>query len=95
MEVALRRELMEEIGVEVSDIEPRFFSDGQHTKSFANGEPREIYMIFLIFACLAVSNHLNLSPEFSDYAWVDRDSLPSYKLNSATIETFRRAGVLS
>lgn len=37
---------------------------------------------------------LQLSPEFTDYAWVQRESLEDYSLNSATIETFRQAGIL-
>ena len=94
MEAALRRELREELGIEVTDIKPLFFSDGDHKKSFADGTQREIYMIFLIFSCRAASNDLQLSPEFSEYAWVSRDRLPSYSLNSATIETFRKAGLI-
>lgn len=94
METALRRELREELGVEVSDIKPLFFKDGQHRKSFADGSQREVYMIFLIFSCVAASVELKLSPEFTDYAWVKGDALGDYNLNSATIETFRQAGVV-
>jgi nucleoside triphosphatase len=94
METALRRELREELGVEVSDIRPLFFKDGQHRKSYADGSQQEVYMIFLIFSCRAASNELNLGLEFTEYAWVERDSLGDYDLNSATIETFRQAGVL-
>jgi nucleoside triphosphatase len=94
MESALRRELREELGIEVSDIKPLFFKDGQHRKSFADGNQREVYMIFLIFSCRAASGELKLSPEFTDYAWVKSASLGDYNLNSATIETFRQAGVL-
>jgi nucleoside triphosphatase len=94
MEPALRRELREELGIEVTDIKPLFFSDGQHNKSFADGSQREVYMIFLIFSCRAASTELQLSPEFSEYAWVPSHSLMDYKLNSATIETFRKAGIV-
>ena len=92
---ALKREVKEELGIEIFDIEPLFFKDGQHRKIFADGSQREIYMIFLIFKCRAVSADLKLNPEFTDYAWVDRGSLRSYELNSATIETFRQAGLLT
>jgi nucleoside triphosphatase len=95
METALRRELREELGIEVSDIKPLFFKDGQHRKSFADGSQQEVYMIFLIFSCRVTNGELELSPEFMDYAWVKRDSLGDYNLNSATIETFRQAGVLA
>ena len=95
METALRRELREELGIEVSDIKPLFFKDGQHRKSFADGSLREVYMIFLIFSCRATSSDLRLSPEFSEYAWVRGSALGDYNLNSATVETFRQAGVIS
>jgi len=95
MEAALRRELREELGTEISDIRPLFFSDGRYEKSFADGGRRDVYMIFLIFSCRASSSELNLGPEFTEYAWVKRESLTSYSLNSATIETFNRAGILS
>jgi len=94
MEAALRRELKEELGIEVSDIKPLFFKDGQHRKSFADGSQREVYMIFLIFLCRAASDELKISTEFTEYAWVQRDVLGAYQLNSATRETFRQAGIL-
>ena len=94
MEAALRRELREELGTEVSDIKPLFFTDGQYRKLFPDGPQREVYMIFLIFSCKATSNDLVLAPEFSDYAWVRRESLMSYDLNSATIATFQQTGII-
>jgi nucleoside triphosphatase len=66
MEAALRRELKEELGTEISDIKPLFFTDGQYRKSFPDGTQREVYMIFLIFSCKTNSAHLVLAPEFSD-----------------------------
>jgi nucleoside triphosphatase len=95
MDAALRRELMEELGIQVSHIRPLFFSDGTYKKSFANGEARDIYMIFLIFECNAMAENIHLSDEFSQYAWVDSGSLSTYALNEATITTFRRAGVIN
>jgi nucleoside triphosphatase len=94
MDTALRRELREELGIEVNDIKPLFFKDGQYKKAFADGTQSEVYMIFLIFSCRAASGELNLSAEFMDYAWVKTDSLGDYNLNNATIETFFQAGIL-
>lgn len=95
MEAALRREIKEELGIEINDIKPLFFKDGLHKKSFADASQLDIYMIFLVFLCRAASDEIKLSAEFSDYAWVSRETLQDYDLNSATIETFRQAGVLS
>jgi nucleoside triphosphatase len=94
MEAALRRELREELGIEISDIKPLFFTDGQYRKSFPDGTQREVYMIFLIFSCKAISPELVLAPEFSDYAWVRQESLMSYELNSATIATFQQTAII-
>ena len=94
MEAALRRELMEELAIDISDIEPLFFSDGTYKKSFANGDQRDVYMIFLIFSCRAKSTDITLSAEFSEYAWIKKVDLKSYDLNSASIVTFRRVGML-
>ena len=94
MEAALRRELKEELGIEISDIKPLFFTDGQYKKSFSDGTQREVYMIFLIFSCRTTSNQLVLAPEFSDYAWVRQESLMNYELNSATISTFRQTSII-
>jgi len=94
MEAALRRELREELGIEITSIRPLFFSDGQYHKTFPGGAQREIYMIFLIFACQLAGGEILLGPEFSEFAWVDPADLGGYDLNSATRETLLQAGLL-
>ena len=89
-EAALRRELQEEIGVAVSDIQPLFFTDGAYFKTFPDGSRQEIYMIFLLFACRAAGTSIQLNPEFEEYAWVKAGDLSSYDLNVETIKTFNR-----
>jgi nucleoside triphosphatase len=41
-----------------------------------------------------VGDNISLNEEFEDYAWVSQDSLPDYDLNSATIATLKRAGLI-
>ena len=94
METALRRELREELGLEIQDIQPLFFTDGLYKKSFTDGSQRDIYMIFLVFSCTAIGEEVELNPEFSNYAWVHPSNLQYYDLNSATIETFQRVGLI-
>ena len=60
MRTALRRELREELGTEVEDIQPAFFKDAQYEKAFADGSTKAVYMIFLIF-------RLPTLPLFSSY----------------------------
>ena len=94
MEAALRREIREEVGLEVFDIEPLFFTDGFYPKYYADGSQQPIYMIFQVFSCQADSDKVKLNMEFEAYAWVDSPALRDYDLNSATLETFRRVGAL-
>jgi nucleoside triphosphatase len=94
MEAALRREIREEVGLEVFDIEPLFFTDGLYPKYYADGSQGPVYMIFLVFSCRAAHGEVKLNQEFEAYAWVDRLALKDYELNSATLETFRRVGAL-
>lgn len=90
-QVALQRELREELGIQITAIRPMFFSDGRIIKSFLGGDRREFYMVFLIFACRPVEGEIHLNAEFSECAWVDPASLGAYDLNSATRETLERA----
>ena len=91
-EEALRRELREEIGLEVSNIEPMLFTDGLYNKRFPGGLQRPIYMIFLVYKCRAAGEIVTLNPEFEDYAWVAQDDLGKYDLNVETVKTFSKLG---
>jgi nucleoside triphosphatase len=51
-------------------------------------------MIFLVFSCRAANDEVKLNNEFVEFAWVDKEALRYYDLNSATIETFSHVGVL-
>ena len=88
----LRRELQEEIGIDVSDIEPAFFKDGMFQKTFADGRKAEIYMIFLIYHCQADSVEIVLNEEFSEYRWVTKSATEKLAMNSETIDTIERIG---
>jgi hypothetical protein len=51
-------------------------------------------MIFLLFGCRAVPGEIRLSAEFDAAAWVSPEELASHRLNTATVGTFRRLGLL-
>ncbi len=93
MEEALRRELREEVGLEITDIRPAFFKDGEYEKTFADGRRKTVYMIFLLFHCRAVGAEVSLNAEFSDYAWVPDERLFDYDLNPETSSTFESLGL--
>lgn len=92
MEEALRRELREELGIEVEDIRPAFFKDCTHQKTFADGTKKPVYMIFLLFHCTAPSSRLDLNEEFVEYRWVRENELGDMELNSETVDTLERLG---
>ena len=85
MKEALRRELREELGVEVENIRPAFFKDCTHDKVFADGSTKPVYMIFLLFHCTAASEDLHLNDEFVDYRWVSEGDLGDMELNCRNI----------
>jgi nucleoside triphosphatase len=94
LEEAVRREIMEEVGLELQQVEPLFFSDGTYVKTFPDGERRSLYMVFLLFRCVAKVGEIRLNPEFEAAAWVPREQFPQYSLNRATLQTFSRLGLM-
>lgn len=94
IEDALRREVWEELGVQVTDAKALFFKDLLHEKTFPGGEKRLIYMVFLLFECRIGSTVLTLNAEFSEYAWAPPAKLEDYDLNAVTRETFAAIGFL-
>lgn len=96
IEEALRREVREELGEQLvlSDITPWTFSDDVRTKTYADGSQEEIYMIYLIFDCVAANRVVNINEEFQDFAWVKAEDLGTYDLNIATRKTLTLKGLL-
>jgi nucleoside triphosphatase len=93
-EAALRRELREEVGLEIEQVEPLFFTDGSYTKRFPDGSQQHIYMIFLLYLCRPTPAAVRLNDEFESYAWVAAPTLNAYDLNPETIKTFTRMGLI-
>lgn len=96
IEDALRREVREELGEQLvlSDITPWTFSDDVRTKTYADGSQEEIYMIYLIFDCVAANREVKINEEFQAFAWVKAEDLGSYDLNIATRKTLTLKGLL-
>ena len=89
---ALRRELMEELGLEIEAIRPAFFKDGEYLKTYSDGSKKPVYMIFLLFHCTARSEVLHLNEEFSEYRWVAEEEVAALVLNEETVDTLARLG---
>jgi len=94
MEEALRRETREELGLELTAVEPLLFKDAVREKLYPDGRRETLYMIFLVFRCRAAGAAVRLNDEFEAYAWASPEALASYDLNEATVDTLARAGLL-
>ncbi|MFC1654079.1 nucleoside triphosphatase NudI [Patescibacteria group bacterium] len=89
MTEALKREIKEEVGLEIGDIKPLFFSDDVREK-FKDGEKTsDVYMIYLRFTCRTESTEVRLNKEHDDYVWVTREEIRKYNLNKPTIESLK------
>ena len=93
---ALKREICEELGDELNIVEmkPCTFRDDLKQKIYPHRPSEEIYMIYLIFDCLATNKAVHLNDEFETYVWVKPDQLINYDLNEATQITFRDKGLI-
>lgn len=94
MEDALRREVREELGVELATIEPLLFKDAVREKLYADGRSELVYMIFLVFRCDISEEIVRLNDEFDAYAWAQSAEFQSYDLNETTVDTLVRAGLM-
>lgn len=96
MEVALRREIREELGEELNiiDIKPWAFRDDTRIKTYPDGTGEEIYMIYLIFDCISSNREITFNEEFQDIIWVSSGTMKNMDLNEATRVTFTQKGVL-
>lgn len=92
MEAALRRELREELGIEIDRIHPALFKDGAFEKLLPGGELQPVYLIFLIFHCQLLSDQIRLNEEFSEYRWVSQADIELMVLNDVTVDTLNRMG---
>jgi nucleoside triphosphatase len=90
MEDALRRELREELGVEIREIRPAFFKDSLRKKTLPDGLQIPVYMIFLLFHCTALDDQLQLNEEFTEYRWVSAEEIKGLNLNEETRDTLER-----
>jgi len=90
IEDGFRREMREEIGVEIDNIEPAFFKDGTYEKTLRDGSKQDVYMVFLLFNCTAVSEDLILNDEFVEYKWIAKSEVKEMDLNVETVDTLKK-----
>ena len=94
IEAALRREVREELGIEVSSATPILFKDAVLEKTFEDGSREPIHMVFLVYRCRPASRDIVLNEEFSEFVWVGGADLEALELSPLTRETLVSAGLL-
>ncbi len=91
MEQALRREIREETGLEIRDIEFLCFQEFIHDERFW----RRRHFVFFDYACRTDSTEVVLNDEAQDYVWVDLDrisELPVEHYTAVAISEYRKRG---
>jgi nucleoside triphosphatase len=95
IEDALRREVREELQLDLLTMEPLYFKGEVHEKLQPTGERQTMYMVFLIYACTTDGHDPVINEEFEAFAWVAPDELDGYDMNEATRITLHQVGVLA
>ncbi|NLY88828.1 MAG: NUDIX domain-containing protein [Firmicutes bacterium] len=80
MEEALKREVLEETGLEVYDLQLVGLKEWIYSDSF--GEKKHI--IFIDYLCKTDSCNVVLNDEAEDYIWIGLDEIEKYRINSFT-----------
>jgi len=94
IEDALRREVREELQLELATIRPTHFKGEHREKLYPDGRRETLYMVFLIYLCTIERGDPVINDELEAVAWVAPDEMPTYDLNVATRATLREVGVL-
>lgn len=90
MDDALRREVREEVNLEITSCRPLFFYDDERLKHRPGCEPERVYMIYLVFECQVASEQFTLGEEFCEAVWIPAEAASRYDLNPATRLTLQR-----
>lgn len=79
MESALKRELLEETGLKVYDIQLLSIMESVFDQSFHEKK----HFIFIDYLCKTNSYDVKLNDEAEEYQWVHLDNIDNYKLGGA------------
>ncbi|MEP6470631.1 MAG: nucleoside triphosphatase NudI [Acidobacteriota bacterium] len=94
IEAALRREVREELGIDLEAATPLLFKDDVLEKTFEGGRRESLHMVFLVYSCRPASRSVVLNEEFSEYVWAGGSELEALELNPLTRDTLTSAGLL-
>lgn len=82
MEEALKREIMEETGLNIYDIKLISLKESIYSDTFQEKK----HFIFIDYMCKTDSNVVTLNEEAEEYKWADIDQIDCYDLGGFTKE---------
>jgi len=85
MEEALVREVKEETGLDVFEIELLGINESIYSKSFQNKK----HFIFVDFICRSNSNDVTLNEEAQSYEWINLTEIENYNLEKFTAKLLK------
>lgn len=89
LEEAVRREVREEVGLELESFKPLEFTDDFRVKKLRDGSSIDVYMVYLLFTAVAKDpENIRLNEEFVAYKWVNATDVLEYDLNEPARRTF-------
>ncbi len=80
MEETLRREILEETGLEIYDIQLLSIKESIYSDTFHEGK----HFIFIDYQCRTDSNNVILNDEAEEYKWFDLNEIQNYDLGGFT-----------
>lgn len=80
MEDALKREILEETGLEIYDVKLISLKESVYSETFHQKK----HFIFIDYQCRTKSSDVILNEEAEEYAWVDLDEIENYNLGGFT-----------
>lgn len=88
LEEGVRREVLEETGLEVEPIS--IFEVFERITPDANGKT-EYHFVLIDYLCRVVGGRLEAASDVSKVAWVSEKNLRDYRLTEGTLEVIERA----
>ncbi len=76
MEEALKREILEETGLDIYDIELISLTESVYSENYH----QQKHFIFIDYICKTNSNQVILNDEADEYVWADLDEIENYDL---------------
>jgi len=83
---AVKREVLEESGIEITDIEPISFDEDLEP----NKHGIKTHYVFLVFKTKYKSGELKPKDDITELKWIDKTTLKSIELNRPTVKLFKK-----